>query len=433
MRFYCLMLAALPLFLGLNGFADTLLLKNNSQLIGKILSESADEFLLDVDGVQLKVKRVDVLSVIQNNVQRDVNAPAQASVSPATQTVPVTETIETATDTGLLPILTPPTTQTEAPTSSFPVAVPGTDQQSAAPVVPEPTATEEEAGSDLPLLPLSLPQGKVYQVIGAGVRFRGGPNLTYPVLDSLPSQTVLLEIEAMEGWLHARTTDGKEGWIHQNFVQPLENTPCLVIGSNLNVREAPGEVYRSLDRLRKGDVVIRLGQQGDWVYVLANATIAGYCHKDFLSPLTDEKVYRPQMAIVRNEDVGMPILVQRNSDGLLQQVVSLTVRDEQIVLGGITKVLVLFRQKETLADPNLNYKSEAIVQKQRMASSTEMVNNRLPEQLAVSFVGCDILTMLGNRIEDGWQYEITIPAGVEVSFGCVVQKGPSRGTVVLVQ
>jgi hypothetical protein len=419
---FLFMVSAFVILASVRGYTDTILFKNNTQLIGKIISESAEEILLDVNGVPLRVRRVDVASIsrgsgtfptieeIENSIPTSDSIPGQSYI-PSEQTIPfVTDE-----------------TQTAVPEAVFDNPILET-ADTAKPVVEEPTETK-----DLPILPLLLPQGRAYQVSGVGVNFRKGPNLMYPPVEKLTSRSLLIEIEKQDDWLHAKTTTGTDGWIHTNFVTPLENVPCLVTGANLNLREGPGEIYRSMERLSKGDVVMKLGEQGDFYRVLYNDSMVGFCHTEFLEPLTDASVYRPPMPIIGNEEAGSPILVMNGPEGILDQKVALTVRDDNIVLNGITKVMVLFSDKETFDDPMLNYRSEAIVQKQRIGSPVEIMNNGLPEQLAISFIGCDVLTMLGTRASDGWQYEITIPAGKKLAYAFVVQKGPSRGAMVLVQ
>ncbi|MBD3267680.1 SH3 domain-containing protein [bacterium] len=252
-------------------------------------------------------------------------------------------------------------------------------------------------------------------------------------MQQLRSQTILLEIETVDNWLHAKTLEGQKGWTHTNFVKPIDSTPCLVTGANLNVREMPGEVYRSLARLRKGEIVLKLGQQGDWFHVLYEGQIAGYCYKDYLQPLNDPAVYKPPMQAIRNESVGQPIRVQVSGDGILERTLVFTVLDDQIVLHGSTKILILHSNKDIFASDRTQYTSEDIIKRQRLESSSAIVNSGLPEELGITYIGADVLTMLGHRVDQNWQYDLTLPAEEGIEFAFLVQKGPSRGTVILVQ
>ncbi len=387
---FCLVLFAFGIH------ADTLMLSSGDQLIGTIISETEEEYIVDVNGVPVSVRRPDVISVRKSDQEQDeeITAPPDYNIGQATETIS--------------PFIPQPATK--------PVSV----------KEETPTATPK------PLLPVLVSQGKAYQVTGSGVRFRQGPNLDYEVVETLLSKTILIEIEMAEGWLHAKTLDGVEGWIHPNFVQPLQNIPCMVTGNRVNIREAPGEVYRSLGLLRKGDIVLKLKERADWWYVLSSEAIAGWCSKEYLYPLKDESLYKPEMAVVRNNDAGSPILLQTNPAGDNQQKVTFTVRDENIVIAGITKLIVFHRDQTIFENKDYTYASPDIFQRQRMNNAMEIINTGMPEQVAVTYIGGDILSLLGHKVPEGWQYVLTVTNNLSIEYGFVVQEGPARGTLILV-
>ncbi len=395
--FSCLLFSLLMPCNGIVSYADTLLLRSGDQLIGKIISEDSEKYFVDVNGIVLEVRRSDVTSITRKD---DLSGYESGEFTSPDSVGDTTATIPPFGDESSFPSQTP---QTETPTLT-------------------PT----------PLLPVVLPQGKAYQVTGSGVRFREGPKLDYPVVSTLLSRTILIEIETAEGWLHAKTLEGVEGWIHPNFVTPMENLPCLVTGDRVNVREAPGEVYRSLGLLRKGDIVLKLEERTDWWNVLTSDSIAGWCNKEYLFPLENERIYKPKMSAVRNSDVGTPILFQSMPSSNGQQKVTFTVRDENIVVAGIAKIIVFHKDKELFERKAPLYVSPDIFQRSRMKDSMAIMNTGMPEQLAVNFIGGDILTMLGHRVSEGWQYELTLPDSQSIHFGFVVQEGPAHGTLILV-
>jgi len=386
-------------------WADTLKLRSGDQLIGTILSENQEAFTVDVNGIQVTVRRADVEYIIQNGVRRDIGgapsvpAPAVSSATPAA----ATPTIQPATP---VPIPIKPESPTMNPTLNAPLK---------------------------PILPIILPQGKMYQVTGSAIRFRQGPNLNFPVVSTLSYRTPLIEIEVAEGWLHAKTLEGVEGWIHPNFVQPMGNLPCLVNGDGVNLRESPGEVYRSLTRLHRGDVVMKLEEQADWWFVLSEGAVAGWCNKQYFQPLTDTSLYKPPMTVVNNQDAGLPILLQKNPGNPGEVGVVFTIRDEKIIVAGITKIIIFHKDAGLFNNEKLTYSSPDIIQRRRMKTPVEMLNIGLPEVTATSFIGGDVLTLLGHKIADGWQYSLTTPDAPSITFGFVVQDGPARGTLVMVQ
>ncbi|RJP23179.1 MAG: SH3 domain-containing protein [Candidatus Omnitrophota bacterium] len=395
-RYWRLPIAITLLFLHITtAKADTLLLRSGDQIIGTIISEDADTYTVDVNGNLLGVRKIDVLSLTRKG----------ESIKKETESTTPIESVSP--DRGLQPASIDPEKKTLFPSTETPSLVPR------------------------PLLPVVLPQGKAYQVTGTEVRFRQGPKLEYPVVASLLSRTILIEIEFAEGWLHAKTLEGVVGWIHPNFVNLMENLPCIITGDRVNIREAPGEVYRSVGLLRKGDLVIKLEERADWWFILTGNSTAGWCHKEYLLPLEDPNLYKPKMNVVQNGEAGSPILFQTVPASLGQQKVTFTVRDENITLAGITKVVIFHRDRTLFANSESLYVSPDIFQRGRMQNSADIMSAGMPEQVAVNFVGGDILTMLGQRVNEGWQYELTAPAAPTLSYAFVVQEGASRGTLIL--
>ncbi|MFB3788962.1 MAG: SH3 domain-containing protein [bacterium] len=394
-------------WLGLSppAWSDTVIFKNGTQAIGTILSMTDEKIVMDVFGVTTEFLRSEIVEIIRKE-------------SPPENTTPPAVTPET------VPAATEPvnsiTPETPVPSKLVPPA--------SVPVAPP---LENEPLQ--PLLPVLLPHGKAYQVQGsAGVRFREGPNLDSPIIAMLPGKTILLEVEIANGWLRAKTLDGKEGWIHPNFVLPLESVSCLVTGENVNIREAPGELYRPLAKLRKGEVVLKLEEQGEWWFVLSQETVSGWCNKAYLQPVTDENLIRPPMRVVNNQDAGMPILVVKRAETAETLQISFTVRDPNIVLAQKTNVLVFYRDANLFNSEKSAYVSDAILQRTRLKTSADILQEGFPEEIAVSFVGGDILTIEGQRAAEGWQFELSAPDASAITYAFVVQKGPARGSLVLV-
>ncbi|HPP00720.1 MAG: SH3 domain-containing protein [Candidatus Omnitrophica bacterium] len=392
------------LLLGLSPqvWSDTLIFKNGTQVIGTILSMTDEKIIMDVFGTTTEFLRSEVLEIIR----KEGEPPADQPPATSPETVPTeTESIK------------PPLPETAAPAAP------------AAPVMPQPQAEDPFQ----PLLPVLLPHGHAYQVQGsAGVRFREGPDLDSPIISVLPGKTILMEVEIAGGWLRAKTLDGKEGWIHPNFVLPMESVPCLVTGENVNLREAPGELYRPLAKLRKGEVVLKLEEQGDWWFVLYQEAVSGWCNKAFLQPATDENLIRPPLRAVQNQDAGMPILMVKRAETAETQHITFTVRDPNIVLGQKTNLIVFYQDPVLFQSDKSTYMSDAIIQRVRLKSSADILQEGFPEELAVRFVGGDILTLEGQPAAEGWQFQLTAPESAALAFAFVVQKGPARGTVVLV-
>lgn len=385
----CLM----TLVISLTVAADTLLLRNGDQVIGTIVGETDEEYAVEVPGelaIQVKIRRSDVIEIIRGGSTEYIAPP------------PVSATSEV---------------NIAQPTMSAATA-------------PPPIETIQESGP-MPLLPALVPKGDVYQVSGAGVRFREGPSLSFPG-KSLPGRTILLAIEFVDGWLHAKTVEGEPGWIHPNFITPMQRQVCLVTGDLVNVREAPGEVYRSLGRLRKGEVVVRIEDRAEWSRVLSGNGVAGWCSTEFLDPLSDSSSYSPQIVVVENREAGQPVEAQRafGPSGPLE--IEFMVRDERLVRSGMTKLIIFHRDAQKLEQSADQYRGESIYQRDRIDGSVKLLDAGFPEEIGVSFIGAEMLTMLGERSGQNWSFKLIAPEDPTVRFGFVVQRGPSRGALVMV-
>ncbi|MBZ0258942.1 hypothetical protein K8I31_22965, partial [bacterium] len=63
--------------------------------------------------------------------------------------------------------------------------------------------------------------------------------------------------------------------------------------------------------------------------------------------------------------------------------------------------------------------------------SVKLLDAGFPEQIGIDFIGAEILTMLGERVGANWSFKLIAPEDGSVRFGFVVQRGPSRGTLVM--
>lgn len=415
MKLYTAVFSTLLIMMAQSAMADTLYLTSGDQLIGTIISETETNFIVDVNGVPVSVAREDVESVIRGQGEQGGNVPSPAGPSSPFGTIDAaTETQDSAT--GI------PGSTTETATEATPM--PG------GPLTGGTVENTTPEGPQQPLLPALLPRGNAYVVVGNGVVFRAGPGISFDRVTTLPGRSLLIGIEESQGWIHARTPEGQKGWIHPNFVSPMESTPCLVTGDQLNVRTGPDEVFQRVTRLRKGSVVMKLEEKGAWWRVLTKDGESGWCNQSYLTPLFDETLYRPDMRIVTNEDAGQPVLLQRVPESAGQMNAVFTLRYDPLLMNGVTKLIVFHQDRELFNSETLSYMSEDIIQRERLATSSAIVESGLPEELALQYIGADILTMLGQRVDGAWEINVILPERQSISFGMIVQQGEQRGTIV---
>lgn len=397
-------------------WADTYHLKDGRIQVGILISEDDLYYYLDVYGVPY------------NQLKSEV------------------EYIEKTGSPGYIPTPTPAggvfnATPTATPTPDWGIPAPGMMHDITSEVVvakPTPTpqlvSTVALPGTDLPLLPVVVQRGKIYKVIGNQKLYQA-PNVASPIVGSLFNGHTLNGIEEAQGFVHAKTVDGKEGWIHSSLVMPVQGTPCLVVGEGpVSVYESQSEISRSLGVLKRGEVVTQLDQLNDWQLILYQGGVSGWCRKDNLKPLTDESIYKPPMKLLSNDAVGSPILLERGGLGAIgQQMVTITLRDGRLAITGLCKVMVLHRDPNQFNNPALTFSSEMIMNRSRLSSMAEMLNVGLPQELVAQYVGVDVLTMAGLEVDNSLKLTLEMPEDAMVDFAFAVQQGPDRGTVILVR
>ena len=121
---------------------------------------------------------------------------------------------------------------------------------------------------------------------GDGVWVRSTPS--GELLTSLSfGETFTVLGEQEDGWYRVRLADGREGFVHADYVSftvPVRERAGYSSGSNVRVRSAPSTSGNILAHLSFGEAFTVLGErQGDWFQVrLANGT-EGFVHADYVS------------------------------------------------------------------------------------------------------------------------------------------------------
>lgn len=102
--------------------------------------------------------------------------------------------------------------------------------------------------------------------IGVGkANMRDGPGTRHEILYELGRHYPLKVLARKGSWLKVRDFEGDLGWVNRTLTR---RTPTLIVkNEHANVRSGPGTRYRRVARLDYGEVMQRLGRQGNWVKV----------------------------------------------------------------------------------------------------------------------------------------------------------------------
>ncbi|NOZ61948.1 MAG: SH3 domain-containing protein [Calditrichaeota bacterium] len=106
---------------------------------------------------------------------------------------------------------------------------------------------------------------------------RRGSNEGYGVVDTLEVGMQLTKLTQKGDWIEVKTSDGRTGWIHKSAVATtvsssgeefIEEKPVyLITNQDSNIREKPGTKQAKLTRVKKGKLLLKLGQENDWIKI----------------------------------------------------------------------------------------------------------------------------------------------------------------------
>lgn len=403
-------------------WADIIILNNNSMFAGEhvtILTITDDvviiEYINDGIPIPLSMRRADVVRVVRSEDQR---RDGEISFAPEQPVIPEDmETIYPDPDMEQIPLGATPFPEWRDPPAQLPLQDIQDVQDSAA-----------------PLLPVVTPQGQVYTVVGVGVSFREGPDQRYPSIMRLLSGELLLEIERREDWLYVSTVtpSPRRGWVPIAQVRPMQNIPCLVISERANLRETPDDTSLRLGALNEGSVVIQLDERGGWSQVLRDSTTAGWVRSDTLEPLQDIGVLQPTASVRGNQDAGQPIRVERQRNAFGETRLTFTVRDRNFVRDDLIKLIAFHRDRATGQAASTLFSGGDILSRERIDSSMGLVEAGIPDQVAASFHGADIFTLVGRDVGEGWVFELTVPEQAAITYAMMQQRGPDRGMLIVI-
>ncbi|MFH1739728.1 MAG: SH3 domain-containing protein, partial [bacterium] len=312
-RWICWLAAAVVVVWPVRLQAEVIHLKSGDKVAGEIVKRDEQSLVVKVGGIELTIPLSEVSEVVGE----------QPKPTPTPISIPVLSD----------PFQRPGDLQETIDLPSFPL--PEASGQISAASFPE-----------LPLLPVVLPSGRTYRVKGSAVRFRDGPGLDYEVVDTLIRGTLLMAVQEVSDWVRAWTLDGLEGWMNKDYLEPLANIPVVVTVDRLNLRDGPGSAYRTIQRLRRGDVLILLNEQGDWWRVQSPTEKVGWCSGEYLVKVESLEIVRPRLAETHTASVRMDRSALPTGPG---ERLTLSTTDTDFVVRGLTKVIAFHRESNTLS------------------------------------------------------------------------------------
>ncbi len=377
--------------------AEIIHLKSGDKIAGDIVDRTDEVVVVDISGVTLKIP-LEQIAEIEGEKKEPTPTPTPVpTLREFTQQVPEQDT---ATMPAFEPDFETAASDAEVDAATFP---------------------------ELPMLPIVLPPGRTYRVSGSAVRFRDGPSLDYDVLDALIRGTLLVKLEEVDDWAHAKTFDGLEGWMHTKYLDPLDNIPVVVKVDRLNLRDGPSTQHRSIQRLRRGDVLILLNEQGEWWRVQSSRMRVGWCSAEHLAKVESLEVIRPPL--VPGGPADIQISISPSSLGGGDQVVISTI-EERFIVRGLTNVVAFHKDPRFRDEESSPWAGRDLLRTEVLPDKAALLRTGFDRSLVNAYQGASLLLLRGRKSGNTWTYTFEGPPAGTVDYALIVQEGPERGMVV---
>ncbi len=369
--------------------ADVVELNGGQRITGTVTEKNNERVIIEVDGLPVTIMLKDVAEI-------------RLGEAPATETTNDTAPAEPETVTG---------DADDADQPGDRVETAGTDESA---------ATELPF---LPMLPVVLPPGRTFHVTSSSLRLRKGPGTDYEIVTNLYRKQLLVEIENSSGWLHGRTMSGETGWVSMDYVEPLLNIPIMVnVRSTLNIREEPGQYYRSFGRVRKGQVGILLEEGDSWCKAQFGLDLVGWCKNDYLIKLEDMQVVRPPLK--KSAEQVAPYVTQSGNGS---QLIFDVARDE-LVINGLTRIVAFVTDTSLLESPDTVWNGESVLKIETLDSQDRLLGAGFEKRVFENAKGAAVILVKGYRETPVWRYTLNGPSR-SVHYAFIAQSGEKRGEV----
>ena len=151
---------------------------------------------------------------------------------------------------------------------------------------------------------------------------RLGPTIGYDVVETVEQGARLTMLQEKDDWYKVRTPQGKTGWIYQDFITqsyaapstvPIEGSDIyLITNTDCNIRYGPGTETALIENVKKGTILLKIGQQENWLRVKMADSRIGWIREDL--------VIQPDEILVTVDRVS--IRKGPSEDYIVQEIVS---------------------------------------------------------------------------------------------------------------
>lgn len=127
--------------------------------------------------------------------------------------------------------------------------------------------------------PINVDAATTYVMATGSVNVRTGASTKYKTIDKLKKGEVVKVLSSKGGWYKVQFDGNETGWSSKNYL----TTTNAKATKSVNVRSGASTKYKVIDKLSKGENVKVLSSSGDWHKVQFDGDQVGWSHEDYIS------------------------------------------------------------------------------------------------------------------------------------------------------
>ncbi len=126
------------------------------------------------------------------------------------------------------------------------------------------------------------------EITSNSVNIRAGASINYEILAKMNEGDRVSILNSAFGWHEIQLPAECFGWIHSDYVVVMEppaegeKITGILRGNSVRIRARPGLNYSVLTKVNKGDKVIVVGLEGDWLKIELPQDCTGWVHSDYV-------------------------------------------------------------------------------------------------------------------------------------------------------
>jgi len=122
----------------------------------------------------------------------------------------------------------------------------------------------------------------IAQVKSSEVNIRAGQNVNFEKLGVLKEKEEVVIVGHEFSWYKIQLPISTKVYIRSDYVLPLKDSILEITGTTVNIRSGKNSESTAVGKVKKGDLLKKIAQEGDWVQVEPLENFYGWVHEDYL-------------------------------------------------------------------------------------------------------------------------------------------------------